>query len=150
VKQVKDVSRVLTTVASFRDPWEAHLFCGRLEAEGVPATVNHEHHIWVNWPISTGLGGAKVQVPSSRAYEAQTVLAKCLEGRFTEELNNEFGNIELLHCPVCGSRKLRCRPGTAQIAFGVSLLLAFGVPSVLDKSTCRCLSCGHKWHERKP
>ena len=25
---------MLTTVAAFREPWEAHMFCCRLEAEG--------------------------------------------------------------------------------------------------------------------
>ena len=40
---------MLTTVAAFREPWEAHMFCSRLEAEGVPAFIAHEYHIWNAW-----------------------------------------------------------------------------------------------------
>ena len=36
---------MLTTVAAFREPSEAHMFCARLEAEGIPAFVAHERHV---------------------------------------------------------------------------------------------------------
>src|SRR5215471_4944565 len=54
---------MLVTVDSFREPWEAHLFKMRLEAEDIPAFVRLEYHIWMFWPYSTALGGARVQVP---------------------------------------------------------------------------------------
>ncbi len=57
---------MLTTVAAFREPWEAHMFCGRLMAEGIAAFVAHECHIGNAWHYSVALGGVKVQVSRKR------------------------------------------------------------------------------------
>lgn len=48
---------MLITVAHFTDPWEAHLFHGRLDAEGLSAVIVDEHHVWNNWPYALALGG---------------------------------------------------------------------------------------------
>ena len=50
------------TIASFTSPLEAHMARGRLEAEGIPAFIAHENHIWAEWFLSNALGGVKVQV----------------------------------------------------------------------------------------
>ncbi len=51
---------MLTTVARFRDPWEAEMLCGLLDSEGIPAMTAFDRHIWMNWPFSNALGGVRV------------------------------------------------------------------------------------------
>ena len=49
---------MLATVTRYFDPWEAHILCARLVAEGIPASVIGDQHIMANWPMSVALGGA--------------------------------------------------------------------------------------------
>lgn len=51
------------TVANYIEPSEAHVVRALLESAGLPATVADEHHVTANYPISTALGGVRVQVP---------------------------------------------------------------------------------------
>lgn len=40
------------TVDSYTSPIDAYLAKGRLEAEGIPAFVAHDNHVWANWMYS--------------------------------------------------------------------------------------------------
>ena len=62
------------TVGAYNNPIEAHLARGRLEVEGIPALLAHEHHVWANWVYSQALGGVKVQVPAEHAVAAAKIL----------------------------------------------------------------------------
>jgi len=104
---------MLVTAASFREPWEAHIFHGRLTAEGVPAFVAHEFHIWVNWPYATALGGVKVQVPLDWLDAARHIEQLCRDGEFRAILEAEFGKLDEITCRHCGAtdhEKLRPIP----------------------------------------
>ena len=61
-------------IGAYSNPLEAHLAKGRLEAEGIPASLAHEHHVWANWVYSQAPGGVKVQVPAEYAERAARVL----------------------------------------------------------------------------
>jgi hypothetical protein len=61
---------MLTTVATFAYPWQAHLLRLRLEADGIPAFVAHEHQ-----PYATALGGIEVQVPEEFLDDAEAIIA---------------------------------------------------------------------------
>src|SRR5688572_10798090 len=101
---------MLVTVANFTEAWEAHLFCYRLEAEGVPAVVNHEHNVGIYWPYALALGGAKVQVHHVDRNTARFVERRCLAGDFYRELSEEFGDLDDEKCPRCGSVVFTARP----------------------------------------
>lgn len=135
---------MLATVASFRDPWEAHLFRLRLEAEGILAVVSHQYHVYQNWPWSQALGGAKVQVPTSAKDAAIAVWNRCVAGEFEAELVVFFGSIDILACPNCGSRNFRRRPTVAWIVFAL-MFLAFPIIFPPPRSVCRCLVCRTRW-----
>ncbi|MGA7713003.1 MAG: hypothetical protein WCA81_13950 [Rhizomicrobium sp.] len=94
---------MLITVAAFREPWEAHMFCSRLEAEGVPAVIVHECHIGTAWHYSTALNGVKVQVSDDRKEDAKSIERLCREGEFRSLLEREFGDLDDVRCPNCGS-----------------------------------------------
>jgi len=81
----------------------------RLEAEGIPAFVTLEYHIWMFWPYSTALGGAKVQVPIHVQETANEIRELCRTDYFKGLLEQLFGNIDDVHCPYCSSRDYRKR-----------------------------------------
>ena len=76
----------LVTVESYTSPWDAHVACGLLESEGIPASVAGEHHVWANWPISQALGGVRIQVPQEHVAKAKEVLAQQLAFEFLDPL----------------------------------------------------------------
>ncbi len=81
---------MFTTIARFQEPWEAHIFRARLEAEGIPASVLHEHQVWVNWVYSNALGGVQVQVADEHVAAAQAIEARYQAGEFAADLDAEF------------------------------------------------------------
>jgi hypothetical protein len=138
---------MLTTIKTFRDPWEAHMFRGRLEAERIPAFLASDQHIWMKWPLSVALGGVRVQVPDFFVAPAEAVLARCASGEYRAELAQMFGDIEDRRCPVCGARDIKRRPAASEFAFGLAMLFLTGVAGKFATSRCTCRVCGHRWEE---
>ena len=52
----------MKTIATFSKPEEAHLFRTRLEAVGIPAFVQDEHFVQMDWLYSNAIGGVRVQI----------------------------------------------------------------------------------------
>ena len=52
----------MKTIATFSKPEEAHLFRTRLGAAGIPAYVQDEHFIQMDWLYSNAIGGVRVQI----------------------------------------------------------------------------------------
>ena len=135
---------MLETVARFRDPWEAHMLRLRLEAEGIPASVAFQFHIGNNWWYSQALGGVRVQVPRSWLKEALHVEKDCRAGVFTAELRQEFGDIDDVQCPNCGSESFsKRRPIPSVILSLVTLLVTVPIPAT--GWVCRCRRCRTRW-----
>ena len=135
----------LKTVESFTGPIEAHIAKGRLEAEGIPAFVAHENHIWANWVFSNALGGVKVQVSESNYEAAQEILKQHIDGGFEETLNQEFSNLEVNACPSCGGTEY---VSSVPLFSKIMLFLTFGLFSVIykpRKENHKCAKCGCMW-----
>jgi hypothetical protein len=136
---------MLATIAAFRDPWEAHMFRLRLEAEDVPAVVAYEFHIGNNWLWSTALGGVRVQVPNDFAEAAFDVKSLCRTGKYRADLIEEFGDIDDPHCPHCGSQNYwKRRPLSVMIfspSFYRSAASRRGVGSVSAETAERNSNC---------
>jgi hypothetical protein len=139
---------VLATVATFAEAWEAHLFRLRLEAEGIPASVAHEHHIWVNWPYSLALGGVKVQVPRSEWENAVAVERRCRAGEYRAELAAEFGETDGAHCSNCGLIDVSSRCSLPRLALLIALYFLAGAIFPLRSSVHQRRSCGTSWQDR--
>lgn len=139
---------MFSTVAVLRDPWEAHLLRGRLEAEGIPAIVIHEHYISVDWALSFALGLVKVQVPENLLDYARDIDGLCRDGVYHDLMKREFGDIDDPHCPYCScSDYQRRRPyPRAALAIAVSGLTGFIVPP--KGWIYGCKACGARYrHE---
>ena len=137
---------MLTTVATFTEPWEAHLFAGRLKAEGLTPFIAHEQHIWNNWPIATALQGVKVQVPRSQLEDALAVWRRCRNGDYddliAEEFGSEPGNIK---CPSCGSLEVRSWHTWQEFLTSFISVFFGGLILPAHASGYRCRTCGQKW-----
>jgi len=129
----------IVTVATYTDAVQAHLARGRLDVEGIPATVAHEHHIWANWMLSNALGGVKIQVPISFRDRAQEILGRHDRGEY--ELPTP--ETDRLHCPKCGSSSIEENKTTWKIAF-LGLFL-FHIPLPFRRGRYICKACAHSW-----
>ncbi|MFZ6770811.1 hypothetical protein ACO0LM_27460 [Undibacterium sp. Di26W] len=150
-------SQDLTTVATYLNPWDAHLMRSLLESEGIAASLASEHHVWANWQWSLALGGVRLQVPLKDADMAKDVLSRFASGEFEAVLQDEMdadttdatdvadatdaGEPRPAACPHCGSTQLEPAGsvGAMATALGILFLLGVIVPQHRDK---KCGSCG--------
>lgn len=126
---------MLTTIARYSLPYEAHLARARLESEGIPAFVADEHTINMQWLYSNALGGVRLQVPESWAEAAVAVLE---EDR--EEVLVEQQQVDTRACPRCGSGNTEYHQIGRRWAFLMFLGINFPLFPVRDG--LRCLDCG--------
>lgn len=136
---------MLVTVTAFRDPWEAHLFRGRLLAEGVNASVAHEMHVANKWPLSVALGGVKVQVPYDEIETARAIERACRQGEFEEVLRAELGDLDDAVCPHCGGVDYRKRRPLPRAALAVLFSLYAGSVFPPVGWIYRCESCSREY-----
>lgn len=133
------------TVGAYNNPLEAHLARGRLEAEGNPASLAHERHVWANWLYSQALGGAKVQVPAEYAERAARVRDAHNKGEYEESPDEALPGADANVCPRCGSGAFRSTFSPAKILL---VLLSLGLAGVIfpPRRECHvCARCGHHW-----
>ena len=133
------------TIGAFTSPLEAHLAKGRLEAEGIPAFLAHENHVWAVWMYSQALGGVKLQVALDHAEEARKILQAHVAGEYETALKTEFPDLEENRCPRCGSTSFRERPAWNGVLLALLTLGVFGLLFPLTKEHCRCARCGVCW-----
>jgi hypothetical protein len=135
---------MITTVARFLDPWEAHVVRARLESEGIPATLAFANHSIANWPFSLALGGTAVQVPENYLTQSRSILHEYRSGALENDLLEETG-IPPEHCGNCGSLHFkRTIPGGERaLSLALGLLTSAMFPTSLTRLICQ--SCGHRW-----
>ena len=70
------------TIASYLDPIEAHIVCGRLLAEGIEAHVADDQTTLANWEWRQAIGGTKVRVVDAQFEQARALIAEVDRGEF--------------------------------------------------------------------
>jgi hypothetical protein len=70
------------TVACYVDPIEAHIVCGRLQAEGFTAHVADAHSALGNWHWRLAIGGAKVRVHGAEFIAARDIVRALDRGEY--------------------------------------------------------------------
>jgi rubredoxin len=123
----------MITLAQFSKPEEAHLLRLRLEAGGVPAFVQDENLVQLNWLYSNAIGGVRVQVFEADLDAAKEILAE-------HPLDETPTRIP---CPHCGSSETMLDEFPRKIAF-LSLIL-LGFPILFFGRRWSCSECGHSW-----
>lgn len=135
------------TVATFREPYAAHIARSYLDANEIPAIVIHEHHIGMDWLISQALGGVKLQVEEDGFDDAIELLqnpervAEAGEAVAAETDPNSM-------CPRCGSPNIVPRPQLERRTKAASL--AVGIPFGVGRDRWECLACGRRFRHRFP
>lgn len=135
---------MLTTIASFVDPTDAHILRARLEAEGIPAYVVNEHHVRLNWFQAMALGGARVQVADEDAEEARQVMAALERGEFA--LPDEPS--DAIACPRCGSQDIVADGRSRGLSLWSAFLFALPLP--FSHRRVRCRACGLRGEPFRP
>ncbi len=134
---------MLQTVERFLDPWEAHIVCARLNADGIPATVAFANHAIIDWPAALALGGTAVQVPEEHLAQARRIVADYRAGELEAELPEE-SELREGCCSECGSGAVRkVAPLRQRLLAG--LLGIFGAPFPTRESEMVCDNCGARW-----
>lgn len=136
---------MFTTIDRTTNAIEAHIIRGHLEAEGIPAFVAHEHHIWARWDLSNALGGVKIQIFDEQLDDAKHVLNNIHQGIYTTALEDEWGPLEELRCPVCDSIAVKKRLALWRTAFLVLWMTCLTIP--FRHGAYRCRDCGRRWVE---
>jgi hypothetical protein len=139
---------MLTTIGRYLNPWEAHVLRGRLEAEGIPAFVTNDGHAMAAFPLSYALGGAALQVPTSRVDEARAVLGDYESGALEEDLRAETG-AEAPKCERCDSGDVRELVSASQKVMVFAMWLFNSTTFPTHASGMRCNACGHTWSPKE-
>lgn len=133
------------TVARYFDPSEAHVVRALLESAGLMATVADDHHVTANYPLSTALGGVRVQVPADEVEAASELIAAYASGELERELEAETGALQE-SCPACGGHRLTGRVPVADKVFAVTVFLLGTATFPSRDRIGECTDCGHTWH----
>ncbi len=132
----------LVTIATFDNPFKAHLVKSRLESSGIECFLSDEFVVTVNWLYSNAVGGVKLQVRESDLERASEILN--MEPVETEALDQELGeDIMQPRCPRCNSVNVHYERYSRRFIYLSWLLL--GVPLLLFKRKWRCDECGYQW-----
>jgi RNA polymerase subunit RPABC4/transcription elongation factor Spt4 len=128
---------MLIRIAAYENAIEAHLARGRLEAEGIPAYVCHEHHITANWLRSLALQGVKIYVHPMNRDRAREIIAAHDRGEYALEDDEE-----VLACPRCNSTNLSRHHVSWKSALLVANLTT--IPLYFRWATMKCDTCRHE------
>lgn len=131
-------------VASFSQPFEAHLARTQLESEGISCVVSDEYLVRVDWLLSNAIGGVKLMVPASEASHARDVLRPRPHLVVVAEAGTP-ANGEMI-CPRCRSYDVYFSRYSRRAAGIFILLLGFLVP--WRDRRWACTECGYEWKER--
>jgi hypothetical protein len=143
------------TVARFPDLTSAQLAQSMLEAAGIPCSIPDEHSAGLDWRLTGGLGGVRLQVPPEHAEAAVQLLERdaAIDDAELEKLA-ECGPplSDRDFCPACGSPSVASAPSRRRakaltMLFAPALLVA-GPLLAADRPKLVCSTCGHVWRPR--
>jgi hypothetical protein len=141
LKEVKEMSNALVTVASFNEPYKANIARMKLESEGIKCFLSGENFVETYWLYSLADGGIKLKVKESDSNAAIEILAR-KETSSDTQLSSELGEYDLI-CPKCRSENIEYERYSWKMAM-ISILL-FRLPLTWLKEEYKCLDCGHIW-----
>lgn len=135
------------TIRTFRDLSAAYVARAYLEASGIPCILRDENTIRTDWFLSNALGGAKLQVPSSYAQEADEKLSLPIPASFEDGTGQEYAQPV---CPKCGSLDVMEDDTDRKIKTSSIVMFPLATPALsalpfTAKGDWKCLQCGCRW-----
>jgi len=135
------MSDAVVTVASFDEPYQAHIAKIKLESEGIKCFLSGEHFVGTYWLYSRIDGGVKLKVKESDLKAAEEILKSKVVSP-DEQLPPELDGFDLT-CPECRSENIEYERFSWKMAL-LSILLC-RLPLTWRKDEYKCLDCGYKW-----
>lgn len=138
---VEVTSRNLVTVASYRDLPNADLARAALESAGIPAWIQDDNLVRMDWFYSNAIGGIRLQVDAGDAEAARELLDQTTPPEIEFETGAEFIQPK---CPRCGSSDTYLLGGAGP-GLGLSgvTLPATSLPAGAEGWFCH--ACGACW-----
>ena len=127
---VRFINRPVTTIETFSKPEEAHLLRMRLEEAGIPAFVQDEYIVQMDWLYSNAIGGVRVQIADEDVAAAREFLVADRERASQVSVG--------VTCPACGSDETTPDKFPGRINF---LGFLIDLPFACFKNRLRCQSC---------
>jgi hypothetical protein len=137
----------LVTVRTYRDLPAAYVARAYLEAAGIPCVLRDENMVRTDWFLSNAIGGAKLQVPSANAVEANEKLSQPIPASFEYSTGQEF--VQPV-CPKCGSLDVMADDMDRKIKTGSVAVFPLATPSLtalpfVQQADWKCNACGCRW-----
>ncbi|RYD31811.1 MAG: DUF2007 domain-containing protein [Verrucomicrobiaceae bacterium] len=132
-------SAAMKTIATFNTVDEASLVKSRLDAAGIPAFLQDEHVVQLNWSYSNAIGGVRLQTTDDQLETAREFLAAAAPPPPEPA-------VEVV-CPACGSAKVRQEDLPRR--FALFTLIALSLPMPFGRSAWKCQDCGHGFKVRR-
>ncbi len=123
------------TVRRYSSPQEAHLARAKLESEGIPAVIQDENLVRMNWLYSNAIGGVKLQVGNSQIEAANQILGAVDNAEPNSGASDP--------CPECGADDTHLKIRGKRATF-LTWLFA-GVPLWRGRREWFCAACQHTW-----
>jgi hypothetical protein len=144
IEEIDGVRQALVTVRRYRDLSEAIVARSLLESAGIAVSLQDENLVRLDWQVSNGIGGIRLQVDAPDAAAAAALLDQPVVDPIREEGQADF---DQPHCPSCGSKEITFE-GPSRGASLASLFL-LSVPLPPGRETWRCDACGVRWWDDK-
>jgi hypothetical protein len=93
----------LVTVATFDNLSDAHIYRGKLEANGIPCQLENENMVHINWLYANAVGGIKLKVSEQDVQIALSLINEAYQsyGKSSGQMNNDLSQ-GFFVCPACG------------------------------------------------
>lgn len=119
-------------IKSYSYPYEAQIAKARLTSVGIPAMIENEHTINMNWLYSNALGGVKVAVTHDHMEDAKFLL----EHDFSQDVDEEFDQSRKL-CPKCNSALIEPFTQGKRSAFLLFAIIGFPLNKYVHGYRCQ-------------
>ncbi|HIJ71216.1 MAG TPA: hypothetical protein HPP87_07615 [Planctomycetes bacterium] len=132
------------TIATFWEPWEAHLARDMLLDAGVNCFLSGENFVATYWLLAGADRGIKLKVAGQDAPKAVKILKADKNEAIKETADSgSDGQEETEVCPKCRSTNIEYERFSRKVFFLSILLLKFPLPFPCVRYKCR--SCGYTW-----
>ena len=134
---------MFTTISRHFSPLDASIIHGRLLAEGIPAHMLYNHHIWANLWLALALGGIQIVVWHTHQEAAAKVLNKISNNEF-QLPDSETQEALSPMCPKCGSKNSLRHDWLPKLSL-LALILSHVVIFPYSRHLYSCRTCKHDW-----
>jgi hypothetical protein len=130
----------LVTVRRYRDLSEAIVARTVLESAGLFCVLRDENMVRMEWQISNGIGGLRLQVRVRDEAEATELLNQPMPESIPVEREGEYSQPI---CPRCGSTDISFEGPGRKAA--LASLFVLGLPMPHGIESWQCHACGVRW-----